>query len=263
MATTGRPASKAEAMLRKLGPLEGPRPSSLASDEPSAEPALPSAPPLRMPEAPSPAAPPAVSSEGGSSALELRTVPKEPAPSPNGGPAGTVELAPAKRGEEAQRSLEALRAQRGAHLSQVQLVVSEGLSAPAISDPGHLQPFLDTIRAALAKSGVDVAPELIVLENGRVRAGYAVGEALFGDAAGGKRAVVHLIGERPGTMHHQYSAYIAALDPGVWSGKDGRRCDHDLVRVVAGIADTALDPSDAAKIVADHLAVELGKTPAP
>jgi ethanolamine ammonia-lyase large subunit len=58
-----------------------------------------------------------------------------------------------------------------------------------------------------------------------------------------RRAVIHIIGERPGTMHHTFSAYITAPSVGVWS-KAG--IDHNITRVVSGIADTALKPHSAA-----------------
>ena len=58
------------------------------------------------------------------------------------------------------------------------------------------------------------------------------------------RAVVHIIGERPGTMHHTFSAYITVATAGVW--KEGK-IDHNITRVVSGIADTALKPDLAAK----------------
>lgn len=44
------------------------------------------------------------------------------------------------------------------------------------------------------------------LRGGRVRAGYAIGEVLFATAdAASPKAIVHVIDERPGTGHHNYS----------------------------------------------------------
>src|SRR5262249_17915806 len=62
----------------------------------------------------------------------------------------------------------------------VQVVVSDGLNALSIMDEGHLAPFLSRLRAALVRGGIRPAPENLVFTSGRVRAGYRVGEALFG-----------------------------------------------------------------------------------
>lgn len=132
----------------------------------------------------------------------------------------------------------------------VQIVVSDGLNAFAISDYGHLAPYLDALRAGLERKGYRISPQTLVVANGRVRAGYQIGELLFGTLAdpAAHRAIVHLIGERPGSMHHTYSAYITAPAAGVWRGGGAsRRVDHDITRVVSGIADTALAPQRAAE----------------
>jgi ethanolamine ammonia-lyase large subunit len=132
----------------------------------------------------------------------------------------------------------------------VQLVVSDGLNAYAISDDGHLAPYLDALRDGLRENGYRVAPGLLVVTNGRVRAGYQIGELLFGGLSdpGAHRAIVHLIGERPGSMHHTFSAYFTAPEARVWgTSGETRRVDHDITRVVSGIADTALAPRLAAE----------------
>jgi ethanolamine ammonia-lyase large subunit len=56
--------------------------------------------------------------------------------------------------------------------------------------------------------------------------------------------VIHVIGERPGSLHHTFSAYITAPSASVWS--DIGRADHNITKVVSGIADTALTPATAA-----------------
>jgi ethanolamine ammonia-lyase large subunit len=76
-----------------------------------------------------------------------------------------------------------------------------------------------------------------------VRAGYRVGEALFG-GLDGMRCVVHVIGERPGTGHHTFSAYLTAAPGSSW-GTAGR-IDHDITKVVSGIATTAQLPPEGA-----------------
>jgi ethanolamine ammonia-lyase large subunit len=127
----------------------------------------------------------------------------------------------------------------------VQLVISDGLSPQALTDPGHLPPYLAAIRPALAAAGLRVAREHLVVVSGRVRAGYAIGARRFAALPPGRRRVLlHLIGERPGTIHHNYSIYITAADPRVWSSG---QVDHHITRVISGVSDTALDPQRAAR----------------
>jgi ethanolamine ammonia-lyase large subunit len=135
---------------------------------------------------------------------------------------------------------------RHAGAYDVQLVISDGLDALALTDPGHLQPYLDTLLPALEGAGFKAAPEQIVVKTGRVRAGYQIGELLYGrlEASEKPRAILHLIGERPGSGHRAYSVYITAPRAAVWSSG---KVDHDITRVISGIADTALDPALAAR----------------
>jgi ethanolamine ammonia-lyase large subunit len=67
---------------------------------------------------------------------------------------------------------------------------------------------------------------------------------LFATAdAASPKAIVHVIGERPGTGHHNYSVYLAAPKAGVWQTQN---VDHDIGRVICGISDTSLPPAEAA-----------------
>jgi ethanolamine ammonia-lyase large subunit len=145
----------------------------------------------------------------------------------------------------ARRSVEALRTLRRRHAGQydVQILVSDGLNALAIMDPGHLAPFLKQVRAELEREGYRPAPEHIVLTSGRVRAGYRIGETLFADLPG-NRAVLHVIGERPGTGHHTFSIYVTAPKGSVWG--EARKVDHNITKVVSGVATTALLPTKGA-----------------
>jgi ethanolamine ammonia-lyase large subunit len=155
--------------------------------------------------------------------------------------------------EASLRTLAALRAAHGGRV-QVQIVVSDGLNALAVMDEGHLAPFLAALREGLRRRGLAAADEVLVIRGGRVRAGYRIGERLFGGPpeADVHRAVVHVIGERPGTMHHSFSAYITTAGAGAWGSG---RIDHNITRVVSGIADTALKPDlaagETAQLVAD------------
>ncbi|WPB78703.1 ethanolamine ammonia-lyase subunit EutB [Archangium violaceum] len=145
-------------------------------------------------------------------------------------------------------AVESLRRLRDTHAGQydVQLVISDGLNAYALTDEGHLAPYLERVRTELAAAGYEVAPQPIVVRSGRVRAGYHVGEVLYGSLpdTDSHRAILHIIGERPGSGHHAYSVYITAPRVSTWS-REGE-VDHDITRVVSGIADTALTPSTAA-----------------
>lgn len=143
------------------------------------------------------------------------------------------------------QTLQALKSQRNGMI-QAQIIVSDGLNALAIMDSGHLAPYLDALKNNLQKSNLRLAPEILVLQQGRVRAGYRIGERLFGGSAdsGEHKAIIHIIGERPGTMHHTFSAYISAPNEAAWN-KAG--IDHNITRVVSGIADTAMKPEIAAK----------------
>jgi ethanolamine ammonia-lyase large subunit len=150
------------------------------------------------------------------------------------------------------RALEAIKAQRSDQ-SQVQIVISDGLNAHAIMDHGHLGPYLAALQDPLQENSFQIAPEILVLRHGRVRAGYRIGETLFGGLADAQKpkAIIHVIGERPGTIHHTFSAYISAASTEAWTKAV---IDHNITRVVSGIADTALDPASAARETAAILA---------
>ncbi|WP_010584391.1 ethanolamine ammonia-lyase subunit EutB [Schlesneria paludicola] len=131
------------------------------------------------------------------------------------------------------------------------IVVSEGLNALAMMDEGNLLPLLDELRPLLTQSGLRVAPQIFVVNSGRVRAGYRIGEILFGGLPD-SRTIIHLIGERPGSGHHTLSAYLTAANGTAWKVPD--QVDHNITRVVSGIADTALVPTRAARDILTALA---------
>ena len=91
-------------------------------------------------------------------------------------------------------------------------MVSDGLNAHSRSptkDTSSL--FSASLRTQLAAAGYRAAPETIVVQGGRVRVGYRIGELLFGEPPQRTaRAILHVIGERPGTGHHAFSVYITA-----------------------------------------------------
>lgn len=140
-----------------------------------------------------------------------------------------------------ERSLAALRQlrQQQAGRVNVQIVISDGLNALAIMEDGHLHPFLERLRSGCKDLGMRVSTGNLVMTSGRVRAGYRIGELLFAGLEG-PRAILHVIGERPGTGHRTFSTYITAATANLW-GREGT-VDHNITKVVSGIATTALNP---------------------
>jgi ethanolamine ammonia-lyase large subunit len=144
---------------------------------------------------------------------------------------------------------------------QVQVIVSDGLNACAIMDEGHLTPYLSALAENLVKKKLRMADEILVVRGGRVRAGYRMGEILFGGGADPEapKAVIHIIGERPGSTHHTYSAYITAAKAGTWRKAD---IDHNITKVISGISDTTLKPdlaaAETAQILADLMGIQTG-----
>jgi ethanolamine ammonia-lyase small subunit len=82
----------------------------------------------------------------------------------------------------------------------VQVVVSDGLNANAVNE--NLRSVLPGVRRELLAAGHHVSVTDIVIENGRVRAGYHIGSLLDAEM------IIHLIGERPGTGINTLSAYL-------------------------------------------------------
>lgn len=137
------------------------------------------------------------------------------------------------------------RAQNGKY--DVQIVVSDGLNAYSLMNDEQLAAYLAALDAELKKKGLQCADSLLVITQGRVRAGYRIGEMLFGGLETKKRprAIIHLIGERPGgTIHNTFSAYITVAGSERWSQKG--KIDHNITKVVSGVANSALKPSLAA-----------------
>jgi ethanolamine ammonia-lyase large subunit len=124
---------------------------------------------------------------------------------------------------------------------QIQLVISDGLNANALNE--HLRHVLPPLRHALLESGQHVGGIDVVIENGRVRAGYHVGGLI--DAL----IVVHFIGERPGTGLNTLSAYltygrdeagVSRWDPGL---------SHSWTTAVCGIHPRGRPPADAVSAI--------------
>jgi len=141
-------------------------------------------------------------------------------------------------------ALQTLSEKRRMSMPDVQIVISDGLNTLSLMDDGHLNSFLPSVYKHLTALNLTIADEPIVIRNGRVRAGYEIGERLFGDEVLRKHCIVHIIGERPGTMHRNFSVYITAASASTWN--DRGKVDHDITQVVSGISDTAYFPSEAA-----------------
>jgi len=112
---------------------------------------------------------------------------------------------------------------------QVQIVVSDGLNANAINE--NLRSVLPGIRRELQAAGHHISEIDIVIENGRVRAGYHVGALLEAEM------IIHLIGERPGTGIDTLSAYLTyGLDhKGQSRWASPAAFDHSWTTAVCGI----------------------------
>ena len=143
-----------------------------------------------------------------------------------------------KLNEQSVATLEKMRESWAGKDPDVQLVISDGLNANAIMSEGQVVAYVTALRKDLQEAGLTVDDKNIVVTSGRVRAGYEVGNILFGKSDPvKKRIVLHIIGERPGTGQNAFSVYIAAPKAQVWAEK---KCDHDIVKVVCGISNRRL-----------------------
>ena len=144
------------------------------------------------------------------------------------------------------RKLERLKDQHADRYDTV-LVLSDGLNALANSSSQQAKELIDHLRNELAQDGKKLAPEVLVIRSGRVRAGYRIGERMFRSREG-RLQILHIVGERPGSGHRTLSIYITSAQGEDWSVES--RVDHNITRVVSGIAHTALEPSLGAQAAA-------------
>ncbi|MAU72546.1 MAG: ethanolamine ammonia-lyase [Pseudozobellia sp.] len=150
-----------------------------------------------------------------------------------------------KLGTQALERLKTLRESWSESPPDIQFIISDGLNARALMDDGHLMPYLNQLKAELRNKGYTVSDQNIVIKHGRVRAGYACGETLYGNYKNKtvNKGIVHIIGERPGSGHHNFSAYLTAAPVEFWS--QNGYVDHNITKVVSGISDTSLTPEKA------------------
>jgi ethanolamine ammonia-lyase large subunit len=130
----------------------------------------------------------------------------------------------------------------GGRTPQVQIVVSDGLNANAINE--QLRSLLPSLRIRLAAAGHDVAGIDIIVEHGRVRAGYEIGGLL--DAG----VVVHVIGERPGTGLNTASAYITYGRDERGRSRWSRALDHSVTTAICGVHPAGRPPAMAVEEIA-------------
>ncbi|MFO0978550.1 MAG: ethanolamine ammonia-lyase subunit EutB [Planctomycetaceae bacterium] len=144
--------------------------------------------------------------------------------------------------EDSQRTVKQLREQSHEQFD-TQIVISDGLNATAVTEGDQLTALLTALRVKLEVAGCRISPNVMLVHGGRVRAGYRIGEQLFGGREG-QFSLLHVIGERPGSGHHTLSIYMTVANGTVWGKAD--QVDHNITKVVSGIASTALLPELAA-----------------
>ena len=125
---------------------------------------------------------------------------------------------------------------------RVLLVVSDGLNAEAINE--QLRALVPSLRRALDDRGCAAGSHAVVVQNGRVRAGYEIG------GLAGAEVVVHLIGERPGTGINSLSAYVTYGRDARGAFRWARNLDHASTTAVCGIHPRGKPPSAAVAEIA-------------
>ena len=129
---------------------------------------------------------------------------------------------------------------------QVQVVVSDGLNADAINE--QLRALLPALRRLLGDAGCHVGETDVVVQNGRVRAGYEVGGLT------GAVVVVHVVGERPGTGLNTASAYVTYGRDEAGQPRWSRELDHSATTAICGIHPKGKPPEAAAEEIARAVA---------
>jgi ethanolamine ammonia-lyase small subunit len=130
---------------------------------------------------------------------------------------------------------------------QVQIVVSDGLNANAVNE--QLRALLPPLRRLLADAGCDVGEAVVVVRNGRVRAGYHVGAFVL------PSVIVHILGERPGTGLNTVSAYLTYGRDEAGRPRWDSALDHSCTTAVCGIHPKGKRPG----IAADEIAHTVGR----
>lgn len=125
---------------------------------------------------------------------------------------------------------------------RVQIVISDGLNANAVNE--NLRLFLPSLKRQLVQADHLADVVEIIIENGRVRAGYHVGLLLDVEL------IVHLIGERPGTGIDTVSAYLTYGRDPVGRSRWNPNFDHSWTTAVCGIHHRGKRPETAVHEIA-------------
>ncbi len=125
---------------------------------------------------------------------------------------------------------------------EVQFVISDGLNANAVNE--QVRALLPPLRRSLVDNGYHVGEIDVVVENGRVRAGYHIGGLV--DAT----ALVHFIGERPGTGLNTLSAYLTYGRDAAGHSRWRTDLDHSCTTAICGIHARGRQPSEAVDAIA-------------
>ncbi|MGH8582387.1 MAG: ethanolamine ammonia-lyase subunit EutB [Gammaproteobacteria bacterium] len=143
------------------------------------------------------------------------------------------------RGERiAGRHIGALEALRRGERPVLQVVISDGLNANAVN--AQLRLLLPALQQRLGEMGQGCTTPEIVIDNGRVRAGYHVAAVLQPEV------LVHLIGERPGTGLDSLSAYLTYGRDALGQLRWNPALDHACTTAVCGIHPQGKAPQRAA-----------------
>jgi ethanolamine ammonia-lyase large subunit len=145
------------------------------------------------------------------------------------------------RNDDADRLVSILAAS-GSRRPQVQIVISDGLNGNAVN--GNLRSVLPPLRGELATAGLHVSDYAVVIQNGRVRAGYHIGALVDADA------VLHIIGERPGTGLDTMSAYLTYGRDLAGVSRWRADLDHSATTAVCGIHPRGKPPAEAVAEIA-------------
>ena len=136
----------------------------------------------------------------------------------------------------------AVAAQYRGRSPQVLVAVSDGLNADAINE--QLRALLPALRRLLSDAGLHVGATDVIVQNGRVRAGYEIGGLVDAEV------VVHLLGERPGTGINTVSAYVTYGRDETGQSRWSRELDHAATTAICGIHPRGKPPDVAAAEIA-------------
>jgi len=133
---------------------------------------------------------------------------------------------------------ENLRGLYPARRPQVQIVISDGLNADAINE--QARSFVPPMKRLLRDAGCAPGAIDVVVQNGRVRAGYHVAALIEPEV------LVHIIGERPGTGLNTVSAYLTYGRDAAGRSRWQPQLDHSCTTAVCGIHPKGKPPEVAA-----------------